>query len=159
MALSKRQRTRKEIMHTAKVLFEEKGVENVTFAEIADKAGVCRTTVFNHFGCINDLMLAIFMQEMVELEEYCQGSGLDGLPLIKGLFHRLFTDFSYYPTLSIKLSNNAVISDYDKNPIATIEDLVEDCLNKENMASSNELATIITGSFFGLVNHYKIRKK
>lgn len=159
MALSKRQRTKIQIMHTAKGLFEKQGVENVTFAQIADSAGVCRTTVFNHFGCVNDLMLAIFQQEMDDLEHYCKTSKLEGLPLIKGLFFQLFTDVSYYPTLSIKLANNAIISDYDKNPIIIIEDLVEDCLRKEGIENAGELAGMITGSYFGLVNHYKIRKK
>ncbi len=55
----KRARSRKLIMHAAKGLFEEKGIRNVTFNDIAERADMCRTTVFNHFATINELMIAL----------------------------------------------------------------------------------------------------
>ncbi|MCQ2551488.1 MAG: TetR/AcrR family transcriptional regulator [Clostridia bacterium] len=159
MALSKSERTKIQIMHAAKCLFEKTGIENVTFADIANEAGVCRTTVFNHFSCVKDLLFAIFMQEMEDLETFCNQSDYEGIPLIRGLFNRLIVDVANYPALSIRLANNAILSDAEVNPIAIVEGLVKNCLLKEKIDDAQALSAIITGAYFGLVNHYMIRKK
>ena len=39
-----------KILEAARVLFSERGPEDVTMAEVAAAAGVARATVFNHFG-------------------------------------------------------------------------------------------------------------
>ena len=48
--LSKKEKSRIKILHAAKGLFERYGIDDVTFTQIAQKADVCRTTVFNHFA-------------------------------------------------------------------------------------------------------------
>lgn len=161
MALPKKQRTKNLIMHTAKELFESRGIENVTFAEIAECADVCRTTVFNHFKCTNDLLFAIFVQEMQDLEEHCKSKDLQGLDFIKCFFHKLIEDMTHYPTLAIRLSNNAILSDLEPNPIVTVEQIMQNCLHEEgvtNPIESDYLAAMITGSYLGLATHYKTRK-
>ena len=70
--IPKRERSRIRIMHAAKGLFEEHGIDNVTFQMIADKSEMCRTTIFNHFSGIEDLMLALSSQEIMDIK----GSGL-----------------------------------------------------------------------------------
>jgi AcrR family transcriptional regulator len=50
--------TREELLQTAKELFEERGYDNVTVAEIAAGAGVSVKTLFQHFRSKEDLLLA-----------------------------------------------------------------------------------------------------
>lgn len=161
MALPKKQRTKNLIMHTAKELFEAKGIENVTFAEIAEATDVCRTTVFNHFKCTNDLLFEIFVQEMKDLEDHCKSQEWEGLDFIKGFFHKLINDMTNYPTLAIRLSNNAILSDIEPNPIVTVEEIMQKCLEQEGITDPKEsdyYAALITGSYLGLATHYKTRK-
>ena len=50
-------RTRARIREVANRLFQERGYDNVTVAEIAREAGVSSVTVFNHFPRKEDLFL------------------------------------------------------------------------------------------------------
>jgi AcrR family transcriptional regulator len=51
----KKQRTREEIAAAARRLFEKRGFEGVTVAQIAREAGVAEKTVFNYFPTKEDL--------------------------------------------------------------------------------------------------------
>ncbi len=50
---------RARILEAAQALFSERGVEDVTMADVAAEAGVARSTVFNHFGSKHALMNGI----------------------------------------------------------------------------------------------------
>jgi AcrR family transcriptional regulator len=54
----KKRATRLLLMDTALALFEERGFENVSVAEIAEVAEVSKATVFNYFPAKEDLVLA-----------------------------------------------------------------------------------------------------
>lgn len=60
--LGLRERKKRETWHllmtTALDLFEERGFDNVSVAEVADKAGVSKATVFNYFDTKEDLVVA-----------------------------------------------------------------------------------------------------
>ena len=94
LTLSKKEKSKNKIMHAAKCLFENNGFDKVTFNQIAVEADVCRTTVFNHFSNVNELMLAINKQEIDDIEEHCLASGLLGRELIDVLFDKLIEDTS-----------------------------------------------------------------
>lgn len=159
MGLSKREKTRHLIMHTAKQLIEESGGMPVTFGEIAERADICRTTVFNHFKCTNDLICGIFMQEMEDLEAHLKDSDLTGLSYVLEMFNQLIEDVSKYPAMSIKLANNAILYTDYQNPIFTLEKLVEKRLEEDHVMNADRYSTIIVGAYFGLLNHYKISGK
>ncbi len=53
----KKQATRTLLMDTALSLFEERGFENVSVAEVAEAAEVSKATVFNYFPTKEDLVL------------------------------------------------------------------------------------------------------
>jgi AcrR family transcriptional regulator len=62
-----------KILEAARVLFSERGPEEVTMAEVAAAAGVARATVFNHFGTKHAL--------------------IDGITTgVLGAYHRLLDD-------------------------------------------------------------------
>lgn len=52
----KKQATRSLLMHTALDMFEERGFEDVSVAEIAEAANVSKATVFNYFPTKEDLV-------------------------------------------------------------------------------------------------------
>ena len=156
--ITKREKNRIKIMHAAKGLFEKHGIDDVTFTQIAKEADVCRTTVFNHFAGTRELLLAIFAQETEDLKVYAESTGLEGVSLIYALFDRLIEDTAKYPTLSMRLITNAIMSRDEENPIAIIEDMVRCSLTAEDPEDTELKVVSITGAYFGLINHYHINK-
>ena len=156
--ISKKEKSRVKIMHAAKGLFDKYGIDDVTFTQIAKEADVCRTTVFNHFAGTRELLLAIFAQETEDLKVYAESTGLEGVPLIYALFDRLIEDTSNYPTLSMRLITNAIMSRDEENPIAMIEDMVRCSLTAANPEDTELKVVSITGAYYGLINHYHINK-
>ena len=158
--LSKKEKTRINIMHAAKGLFESHGIENVTFNQIAENADVCRTTVFNHFSDIGELMLALTTQEITDVREYCIDQGVSGRELAYKLFSKLIEDAALYPKLTAKLMTNAILSQEEDNPIRVIEELVIDAFKGEyTEEEAEDLAVLISGAYYGLINHYHINNK
>ena len=90
-------------MHAAKVMFEREGLDRVTFNDIAQEAGMSRTTIFNHFPTINDLMRALAEQEFQDILDYYETTKLQGRELIMAIFNRLIDDTCSYPVLTAKL--------------------------------------------------------
>src|SRR5262245_16942808 len=82
----KKERTRELIAETARRLFEERGFEAVTVAEIAREADVAEKTVFNYFPTKEDL----FYNRMESFEEdllaaiRARGTGVSVLEAFRG---------------------------------------------------------------------------
>lgn len=158
--LSKKEKTRIKIMHAAKGLFENYGIENVTFNQIAEEADVCRTTVFNHFSDSKELMLALTIQEISDVKELCKEDNLKGKALACRLFSKLIDDASLYPKLTAKLMTNAILCQEEDNPIKTIEKIISDGFEEQyGKDEAKHLAILISGAYYGLINHYHINNK
>lgn len=162
--LSKRERTRRTLMHHAKILFEQKGLDSVTFDDIAQAAKVCRTTVFNHFSTISELMGALIDGEIQDLTETCCGSGKNGRELIYLLLDKLSDDLCNYPILMTRLTNNSILRGTGSNAIVTLEELIREnigfieprpCIL--NTISEEELPSLIMSVYYGQVNHIHAR--
>jgi AcrR family transcriptional regulator len=65
---TKRERTRALLIATALELLDERDWDDVTVEEIAEEAGMVKTTVFNHFGTKADLLLAAVEELYAEAE-------------------------------------------------------------------------------------------
>jgi len=152
----KRARSRMIIMHAAKGLFEEKGIRNVTFNDIAERADMCRTTIFNHFSTINELMLALSEQEIVDLMEFCHDSKLEGKELITAMFGRLIEDTANYPTLTSTLTSNSIINAQERRSVEKIEEVIRDNIGDMSDKEKEIIIVRLTGAYYGLVNHYFI---
>ena len=150
---AKKAKSRPQIIHAAKVLFEQNGIDAVSFQQIADAADVCRTTVFNHFAGTRELMLAIFTQEIDDLTAYCDESGLRGQDKVLALFDKLIADTANYPTLATQLIHNAILSKEPDNPIAAIEQVACHALGEDK-----DLAIIAMGIYLGLISHCHIHR-
>ena len=66
----KRSKSKQIIISAAKNLFEEKGPGHVTFNDVAKKAQMCRTTIFNYFTSVNEILLAIMDEEVRNLMNF-----------------------------------------------------------------------------------------
>lgn len=154
----KRARTRLAIMHTAKVLFETKGIKNVTFRDIAEKAGMSRTTIFNYFATINDLMVALVDQEMDDLLNYCDKSDGEGTALIRIMFLRLIEDTAKYPLMTSRLITNSILNGHSVNSIGRVEQRIMKELPDMPEAETKAEIIRLTGLYYGLVNHYLINR-
>ena len=151
--LPKKTRSRIKIMHSAKVLFEKYGVDNVTFQMIADESDMCRTTVFNHFANLSELLLALSDQEIDDISEYCESRELRGRDLIFGIYEKLIEDTSYYPGLTSTLVNNAILSGDENNPVRKLEEMTVRALEEAGTEDPEDKALLIEGAYYGLVNH------
>ena len=159
MSERKRTKTQRAILHAAKVLYEKQGVGNVPFDDIADVAGVCRTTVFNHFADAGELQQAIAVAEIGEIIEFGEDSKLKGLPLIYALLDKLIDDTANYPRVMARLANATILGG-ESGRVSEIERMIAkqyelefgNSLSRANVSPAM-LAQMTMGLYYGQVNH------
>lgn len=155
----KRAKTQRAILHAAKVLYEKQGVGNAPFDDIADLAGVCRTTVFNHFADAGELQQALAVAEIAEIVEFGELSDLRGLALVRALLNKLVDDTANYPRVMARLTNATILGG-ENGRIGEIERLIARQYESEFGAfpadapvSAEQLAQMTLGLYYGQVNH------
>ncbi len=148
----KRNKTHNSIMHSAKALFEQRGIGNVTIDEISENADVSRSTFFTHFQSIDALLLELANQEIEDLLEVVKKENKTGLANIELLFCKLLDDIYNYPSLSMFLLTNNILSNKNQSckPIVDIikNDLQESNVNKKDF-SIDETCGLLLGTVFG----------
>jgi AcrR family transcriptional regulator len=159
MSERKRTKTQRAILHAAKVLYEKQGVGNVPFDDIAQTAGVCRTTVFNHFADAGELQQALAVAEIGELIEFGEESPLRGLPLVYALLDKLIDDTANYPRVMARLANATILGG-ESGRVSEIERLIARQFEQEFGAALSQanvsaglLAQMSMGLYYGQVNH------
>ena len=159
MSERKRTKTQRAILHAAKVLYEKQGVGNAPFDDIAELAGVCRTTVFNHFADAGDLQQALAVAEIAEIVEFGELSQLKGLKLIRALLNKLIEDTANYPRVMARLTNATILGG-ESGRVGEIERLIARQYEIEFGAfpadapvSAEQLAQMTLGIYYGQVNH------
>jgi AcrR family transcriptional regulator len=159
MSERKRTKTQRAILHAAKVLYEKQGVGNVPFDDIAETAGVCRTTVFNHFADAGELQQALAVAEIGELIEFGEESQLNGLPLVYALLDKLIDDTANYPRVMARLANATILGG-ESGRVSEIERLIARQFEQEFGAALSQasvsaglLAQMSMGLYYGQVNH------
>ena len=159
MSERKRTKTQRAILHAAKVLYEKNGVGNVPFDDIAETAGVCRTTVFNHFADAGELQQALAVAEIGELIEFGEGSKLKGLSLVYALLDKLIDDTANYPRVMARLANATILGG-EGGRVSEIERMIArqyelefgESLARANVSTAM-LAQMTMGLYYGQVNH------
>ena len=159
MSEKKRSRTQRAILHAAKGLYEKKGVGGVPFDDIAEAAGVCRTTVFNHFADAGELQQALAVAEIGELVDFGEQSKLTGLALIHALLDKLIDDTANYPRVMARLTNATILGG-ESGRVGEIERLIARHYELEYGRFSEDapvspavLAQMTLGLYYGQVNH------
>ncbi len=150
----KKARNREVIMEAAKALFEREGMERVTFNDIAEEAGMSRTTIFNHFPTINDLLLALAEQEFQSIMDYYVTTRLSGRELIMAMFNRLIDDTCDFPVLTTRLISTILIVDSERQTFSKFLDMIEENLDPAFPEEEREeIAIMLTGNYFGLIGY------
>lgn len=151
----KRNNTHNSIMHKAKLLFELKGLGNVTIEEITEAADVSRSTFFSHFPSLEALSTEIAGVAILDILEAHKNSGKRGIEGIYALINKLIDDTCPYPYLSAELLMNGIVRSRGKSPFYNFENLVCNELAIEGVSeeafSHKEQAALILGAYFGLV--------
>ena len=156
MEVGKKELTRRTIMRAARGVYEEKGVENTNFRDIAEAAGVSRSTVFNYFAGSNELLTALCGREINDLEKaYCE-SGHRGKEGIISIFDRFIEDTARYPQLVTQVIYSTITSDNENNPLKSIEGLIARNLDHD---PNGETTMLLMGAYYGLINHYHLYGK
>ncbi len=157
MGGKKREKTRRAILHAAKVLYERRGIDGATFDDIASAAGVCRTTVFNHYACADELHAALAAAEVEELLAFAEESEHTGVALVEALLGRLIDDTVNYPRVMAQLTNATVLG--PGGGVVRIERLIAGeyeralgPLGQEGGISAELLAQMTLGLYYGQVN-------
>jgi len=163
--MNKAEKTENAILHAAKVKFEEKGIENVTVDDIAYEAEVCRMTIFNRFGSMENLMSALFNNEINALCEFDELNSIRGIEGIKMLFEKLIEASINYPRVTSKLINVLILGKEASN-IIKIENIVTRHLEFENSIESivvlkifslEKTTELIMGIYYGMMNHRHVK--
>ncbi|HOK81716.1 MAG: TetR/AcrR family transcriptional regulator [Clostridiales bacterium] len=151
----KRDNTHKSIMHNAKVLYEQKGLGNVTIEDITEAADISRSTFFSHFASTDALILEIANVAVMDIIEAYKKSGKKGLEGIKVLAEKLIDDTCPYPKLSAQILLNGILSSTDNSSFIALERIVRDELIREGIGEDRftyrELISAILGAYFGVV--------
>jgi len=69
---------REAILHAALVLFQKKGLENVTLADIADRVGTVKSNIYRYFDSREHIYLRVLQRQGAEWEKRV-APGLDAL--------------------------------------------------------------------------------
>lgn len=150
----KKRQTHIKIMHNAKSLFEKKGLYNVTIEEISEASGICRSTFFNHFNSMDELLVSIASQEIDDLLAQCSGEER-GVKVIIKIMEKLVDDTVPYPYLMMQLMMSIILKqDEDNKSLKSIQDVIKENLKYEPLNknySVNEATSLILGVYFGTV--------
>lgn len=149
----KRDTTHRAIIHSAKMLFEQDGLGNVTIERIAEGADVSRSTFFSHFASLDDLLSQIANEE---IDDIISAAKDEGDADIDAIFTQLTVDTFNYPYLMGELLVKSIMSKSESS-VSTVLSLMSreiqnggfDNLLKE--FSSQDVSALIFGAYFGLV--------
>ncbi len=149
----KKDRTHHLLMHSAKMLFEERGLGNATIDAITEHADVSRSTFFTHFTSVDDLLNQIANEE---IDDIISAAGEDGEVDIEAIFSQLTKDTYPYPYLMSELVTRNIISSGNSS-VAKVFSLISDEIEKEGYEiplkefSSEDISAFIFGAYFGLI--------
>lgn len=147
----KRAHNREVIMHAARDLFEENGTEHISFRDIADRAEMSRTTIFNHFPTINDILEALLDEELQNLLDYVETSNKTGSELIISLFYRIIDDFCRYPVLSVRLISMMMVTEGQRDECRKLYDVITANVDGSlPQKEKEEVVTMLIGEFLGI---------
>ena len=151
----KKQNTHRAILHNAKVLFEQKGIGNVTIDEISESADVSRSTFFSHFASTDDLLRELFDEEVSDVFKAVKKEEKN--LSISAVIKQLNLDAYPYPQLFAEVLMKGILAKGESN-ISRIDiflqNEIEQDENYDKMKkyfTPKEISALITGAFFGLL--------
>ncbi len=151
----KKEQTHRSIMHSAKVLFEQHGINHVTIEQIAENADVSRSTFFSHFDSLDSLLTEIAAEEINDIFSAIEADEAE--PSVAAVFRQLSSDTYAYPYLMGELFMRSILSP-GESAVARVDHLLRTEIERgkkyEGMLktfSSKDISAFIFGAYFGLI--------
>ena len=91
-----KEETRKIILESARVLFDELGFDKTSTRKIAEKGGVGIGTVFSHFPDKSSLLIAALLDDIGSTQEEALQTMPDGASVCEKFLHLARCFYSYY---------------------------------------------------------------
>lgn len=108
---------RKDIIETAEKLFFQKGYENITMADIAERTELARSTIYLYFKNKKEIYLAISIRGTEILNEMFKeyyNKGRTGIEKVKMLMMAFYKFYKEYPDYyDVNWSSYKVLFDHD----------------------------------------------
>lgn len=120
-----KERRRKDIIDTAEKLFFKNGYENITMADIAEKAELARSTLYLYFKNKKEIYLAISFRGTEILnrmfkEYYKKGeTGIEKVKMLMNAFYKFYKEYPDY--YNVNWSSYKVSLDYDASKMEEIK--------------------------------------
>ncbi len=152
--MRKKEQTHLAIMHSAKVQFEQEGINNVTIEQIAEGADVSRSTFFSHFESLDSLLTEIAAQEIDDIFAAIEKD--DTEPSIEAVFRQLNSDTYPYPYLMGELFMRNILSP-GKSAFSRVDELLQaeiengDYSKMKELFTPKDISAFIFGAYFGLI--------
>jgi AcrR family transcriptional regulator len=133
----KKQRTRELIVEQAMALFDERGFENVTIAEIAAASDIAPRTFFSYFPSKEDVVFhdfdVVFESIRARIDERAEGeSTMDALrAFIKGLLEQVDHEDPAEQCRRRVVSASPALKQHDRERVGRIEDVIADGLARD----------------------------
>ncbi|MBQ3499402.1 MAG: TetR/AcrR family transcriptional regulator [Clostridia bacterium] len=150
----KKEQTHRTIMHSAKVLFEQYGINNVTIEQIAENADVSRSTFFSHFDSLDSLLTEIAAEEINDIFFAIEADEAE--PSVAAVFRQLNSDTYAYPYLMGELFMRSILSP-GESAVARVDHLLRTEIGQGNyqkmleVFDSKDISAFIFGAYFGLI--------
>ena len=150
----KKEQTHRTIMHSAKVLFEQYGINNVTIEQIAENADVSRSTFFSHFDSLDSLLTEIAAEEINDIFSAIEADKAE--PSVSAVFRQLNSDTYAYPYLMGELFMRSILSP-GESAVARVDHLLRTEIGQGNyqkmleVFDSKDISAFIFGAYFGLI--------
>ncbi|MDR1939851.1 MAG: TetR/AcrR family transcriptional regulator [Clostridiales bacterium] len=154
----KRPATHTRILHVSKIIFEKNGVTKTTCADIAEEAGIARSTFFTHFASLDELYAELNQRELIDLiDKVKELSSQESSPeyILKELFAKLVDDTIKYPKTFVELLVKGLLFMPNKNKYFTeferVVSKVAAGLLRQTPPTPEEAFTSLLGLYFGFI--------
>jgi AcrR family transcriptional regulator len=133
----KKQRTREQIVERAMALFDKRGFEHVTIADIAAAADIAPRTFFSYFPSKEDVVFHDFGRMFDAIKEHIdeRAEGESTMDALRAFLVRLFAQLDHQDPAELcrrrVISASPSLQQYDRELVGRIEDVIADGLARD----------------------------
>lgn len=102
----KKEKTRKQLIEAAKLLFIRKGFDNTTMSDIATESGLCRRTLYSYYESKIDVYQAVVSNEMSKVLERLKLVAALDMPIQQKIMELIYAHFK---VLKEVIDNNGTL--------------------------------------------------
>lgn len=148
----KKAQNRELIIKAAREVMMEKGASKITYQDVAEKADMSRTTVFNHFPSMQSLMESVMESDFEESYRYYCNLKSAGTDRILDLFLHHMENLESNLLLTMTELSTIVSSERGRTLYQALDQKMKNDLSKElTDQERNDIMTDLTGVYAGVI--------